>query len=573
MPDYGELKDLLRSRYENLWTEQSSWRAHWQEISENMQPRRARFYEKDANKGDKRNQKIINNTPLIAGRTASAGIMASMSSPARQWWRLAHPDPDVMKRAGVKAWLFRRQTLMTSIIAKSNLYNALAGAVYPDLLYFGTHASFLEEDTEKIIRIYPQAIGEYVLDTNEFGEVDTIGRDIPMTVRQLVRKFGIENVSENVRDMYQKSNYSTMIRVIHFVCPNEDYDQFSPFSKKYLSVWFEKGDSKKGRFLRVAGYSRFPVIGPRWALTNSVSDVYGFSPAMDVLGDAKELQHLEKQKARLSDKLADPTLAVPEEMKNSRITLIPGQHIYVPRSASGLRIEPVQQIAPQGPAVLGELISQVERRINDGFFASLWLMMNQDDRTQPATAREIAELHEEKMLQLGPVVERFEDELLNPTLDFVFDRVDDLGLQEDPPEELAGETLKIEYISVMAQAQRLVTAASTEKFVSFTLGLAQAKPEVLDKLNSDAIVESMAVTMGVDPDFVMDQKQVESIRSKRAEAEQAAQQGEAMVQGAKGLKDASQTDTEKLQELARMMGGPAGASAAGFMPPGGLPMQ
>jgi len=568
------LKQLLTQRYSQLWTDQSTWRDHWQQIAEQQQPRRARFYDKDANKGDKRNAKIVNNTPLIAMRVAAAGMMAGITSPARQWFRLTHPDPDLLKSSKVRAYLFRREALMTNIIAKSNIYNALAGAVYPDTLAFGTHATFFEEDTESIVRFYPQAIGEYVLSTSNRGVIDTLGRDVPMTTRQLVQSFGLKNVSGVVKDQYDKGIYDQLHRVIHFVHPNEDYNPKVLGSKKWASRWFEKNDyGEPDKFLRQSGYGRFPVLAPRWALTNSVSDVYGFSPGMDALGDCKELQHLEKRKATIVDKISDPTLAIPEDMRNQRISLVPGDHVLVPRTAQGQRIEPIQSLAPGAPTAVQDLIDRVEQRVAKAFYADLWLQIINDDRTQPRTAREIAERHEEKMLQLGPVVQRAEDELLDPLIDYVYERVDELGLQEDPPKELQGQALGIEYISVMAQAQRLVNVSSTERFVSFALGFAQAKPEALDKLDADAIVEDMGVILGVNPRYIVDQDVVDEQRAQRAKQNQAAQQGEAMLKAAKGAKDASSTEPDKIAALAQMMGGQAGAAQAGFTQPGGMPMQ
>jgi hypothetical protein len=376
-----------------------------------------------------------------------------------------------------------------------------------------------------------------------------------------------------VKDAYDHGSYDQIIRVVHFVCPNEDYQYGNAFSKKFGSYWFEKASEDPEKFLKKAGYDYFPVLAPRWSVTNSVSDVYGFSPGMDALGDCKELQHLETRKANLVDKITNPTLGVPEDMKNQRVSLVPGDHVYIPRAAQGQRIEPIQVVAPQSLAVANELIATCEVRVNKAFYADLWLQLIQDDRTQPATAREIAERHEEKMLQLGPVVERSEDELLDPFLDFIYAQVDALGLQEEAPPELQGMHLGIEYISVMAQAQRLVNVSSTERFVSFVLGLAQAKPEALDKLNTDALVETMAQTLGVNPEFVNDQDDVDDMRAERAQAEQAAQQGKSMVEGARGLKDASQADPDKLAELAQMLTGPVASRAGGFGPPGGLPMQ
>lgn len=568
------LKQKLTGRLQRLKNEQSSWREHWREISEQIQPRRARFNELDATTaGRKMNDKIINNTPLIAMRVAASGIMAGLTSPARQWFKVVTADPDAMKYSPVKNWIYKREQLMALIIAKSNAYNSFAGAVYPDLLAFGTHATFLEEDVEEFIRLYPQATGEYYLAVNFRGVVDTLFREIPLTVRQLVDKFGVDNCTEQTKQAYEQGTYDKLVTVIHAVCPNQDYaGVIHPYyGKKFASYWWEKSDPGDESFLKKAGYDRFPVLAPRWALTNSVSDVYGFSPGMDALGDCKELQHLELRKAMLVDKLSAPPLGVPEEMKTSRISLIPGETVYIPRMAAGAKVEPIMTVPPQGLMAVKDLIQEVESRVGKGFYTDLWLQIIQDERLQPRTAREIAERHEEKMLQLGPVVERLENEFLDPLLDYVFQIIDDRGLQPPPPEDIQGMGLKIEYISIMAQAQRLVNVSATEKFVSFALGFAQARPTALDVLNVDVIVQRMAQQLGVDPEFIRDEREVEAERQARAEKEQAAQMGGAMVQGARGIKDASQGDVAKIQDLAQMMTGPVAASAAGVPPPGGMP--
>jgi len=53
----------------------------------------------------------------------------------------------------------------------------------------------------------------------------------------------------------------------------------------------------------------------------------------------------------------------------------------------------------------------VENRIERSFYVDLFLMLANSDRRQ-ITAREIEERHEEKMLMLGPVLQRLNDELL-----------------------------------------------------------------------------------------------------------------------------------------------------------------
>ncbi|WP_323159473.1 portal protein, partial [Pseudomonas marginalis] len=77
--------------------------------------------------------------------------------------------------------------------------------------------------------------------------------------------------------------------------------------------------------------------------------------------------------------------------------------------------------------------------------------------------------------------------------------------------------LKVEYISVMAQAQKSVGVSSIERFVGFVGGLANMKPEALDKLNTDEMIDNYAESIGVSPTIVSSNDQVAAIRQQRAE--------------------------------------------------------
>jgi hypothetical protein len=78
------------------------------------------------------------------------------------------------------------------------------------------------------------------------------------------------------------------------------------------------------------------------------------------------------------------------------------------------------------------------------------------------TATEVAERHEEKLLMLGPVLERLHNELLDPLIDTTFSRMIEAGAVPPPPEELLGVELNVEYVSVMAQAMKLTGITSIE---------------------------------------------------------------------------------------------------------------
>jgi hypothetical protein len=97
-----------------------------------------------------------------------------------------------------------------------------------------------------------------------------------------------------------------------------------------------------------------------------------------------------------------------------------------------------------------------------------------DERgAQRPTAREIDERHEEKLLALGPVLERTNDELLDPIVDRAFQLMEDSSLIAAAAEELHGVKLKVEYISILAQAQKLVGVSSQDRFLQSVGAMAQ----------------------------------------------------------------------------------------------------
>jgi hypothetical protein len=199
----------------------------------------------------------------------------------------------------------------------------------------------------------------------------------------------------------------------------------------------------------------------------------------------------------------------------------------------------------------------------------LWLMMAQTDRRQ-MTATEVAERHEEKMLQLGPVLERLEDELLDPLIDRVFAIALRAGHIPPPPQELQGQELRVEYISILAQAQKLLGTASVERLAGFVGNLAAVNPGVLDKVNMDAMVSEYSEMLGTNPNLLHPDEQVQQARQARAQQQQALmaqQQMAGMVQGAKTL---SETDMEGDTALNRLMG-TLGGMASGMAGTGTTP--
>jgi hypothetical protein len=569
--------EILRGQLE---AERSSFMDFWRDLSNYLLPTRARFTVTEANNGQRKNQKIIDSTASLALRTLRAGMMSGVTSPARPWFRLTAPDPDLSEVSSVKEWLHVVSQRMNTVFGKSNLYNVLP-ILYGDLGGFGTSCMYVEEDFEDVVRFHSFPIGSYMIAKDSKGKVNTFFREFRMTVRQLIEKFGQdeetgeiiwERFSTHVKNQYENGQLETWIDVCHVIYPNDEFNPNLLHSKykRFASCYYETGGSGKtsyltqgvddDRYLSEKGYDYFPVFCPRWEVTGE--DVYATEcPGMTALGDVKALQLMHKRKAQAIEKMVNPPLVGPSALRNQKTSLLPGDVTYLDTAGNSQQLRPIHEVNFR----INELLLDIEahqNRIQRAFFEDLFLMLSQSNRRE-ITAREIEERHEEKLLALGPVLEQLNQDLLDPLIDITFAIMLKRGHIPEPPEELQGVALRVEYISVMAQAQKLAGISGMERFASFVGQMVQLTGDttVLDKIDSDQFIDRYADRLSVDPDIVRSDEKVAEIRQSRAQASQAAQTAEVIKQGAGTIKDLSQTDMSGDNALSRMIDGGAAQAA------------
>jgi hypothetical protein len=535
----GSDREKIYTRWGQLKAERASWLAHWKEISDYLLPRSGRFFIQDRDKGWRRHNNIYDSTGTRSLRVLAAGMMSGMTSPARPWFRLTTADPELDNQGEVKLWLAQCQKVMLDIFARSNTYRALH-SMYEEIAAFGTGASIILPDYQNVIHHYPLTTGEYCIATNYRGEVDTLYREFQKTVHELVAEFGYENCSNSTKSLYDRGSLDQWVTIVHAIEPRSDRDHTKSDSMNmaWKSCYFEL-NGERSKYLRESGFSKFPAVVPRWATVGG--DIYGNSPGMEALGDIKQLQHEQLRKAQAIDFKTKPPLQVPTSMKNRDIEALPGGISFVDMGSPSAGIKTAFEVNLDLSHLLAD-IGDVRERIRGSFYADLFLMLaNQTDARMTAT--EVAERHEEKLLMLGPVLERLQNELLDPLIDITFDRMIEAGIVPPPPESIQGINLNVEYVSMLAQAQRAVGTNSIDRFVG-TLGqVAQYKPEVLDKLDTDKWADSYADMLGVDPELIVQKEQVDLIRQQRAQAQAKQAQMDQLNQASQTAKNLGQTPT------------------------------
>lgn len=583
--------EILRSQLE---IERSSFLSHWRTLGDYILPRRPRFTVTDVNRGERKNEKIIDSTATLAIRTLRSGMMGGVTSPARPWFRLATSDPNLSEVSSVKYWLHTVTQRMATVFLRSNLYNVLP-IVYGDLGCFGTAAVMIEEDfSGAVIRLYPFPIGSYMIANNDKLKVDVFFREFRYTVRQLVMKFGEMdqktgavkwgNFSTYVKSLWDQKHYETWVDVCHLIQPNPEYDgrRLQSKYKKYSSTYYEKGVSGQSQqnymngpnddvYLSEKGYDYFPVLCPRWEITGE--DVYGTDcPGMTSLGDIKQLQLGERRAAQAIEKMIKPPMTGPTSLRNQSASILPGDITYVDTREGQQGFSPAHEIRNPFIRELEEKQGQIRQRIRRSFYEDLFLMLAMDPRSEPPTAREIDERHEEKLLALGPVLEQLNQDLLDPLIDDTFDimlrqSVDSAGnyypnsLIPEPPPEIRGQQLKVEYVSVMAQAQKMLGIAGVERFVNFSSNLVNLtkNQDIIDKVDWDYTLETYGDMTSIPPRMLKTPEAVAEIRAERAKAMQAQAQSQMMAETAGAAKDLAAAPLNEDNALAALISKTKGA--------------
>lgn len=524
----------LDQRVTSSTNERWSWWLHWREIAEFTLPRRYRWLVTPNlwNRGNAINGRIVDNTATIAARLCASGMMSGITSPTRPWFKLKLKNQTSKGTGAVAEWLTQVEDLMYRVFAESNFYNAV-GVMYHDLVVFGSACVFIYEDFDNVIHCYNPCLGEFFFCNSPKLEVGYVYREFVMSAEQIVAKWGEANVSENVKSLYSTpAGRSKEVIIRHAL---EPYNKLSGinYPAKFIDTYWEKGCYTP---LEMRGFDEWIALTPRWDIVSN--DAYGRGPGMDALGDTKQLQQEQVRKAQAIEKMVNPPLVGDIQLRNQPASALPGGITYL-AGAANIGLKPIYQVNPPVQEIMLD-IEKVQERIKSTYYNDLFLMISQLNTVRSAT--EIDARREEKLLMLGPVLERLENEALGPAVRRVFNILTRGKLLPPAPPELAGAPVEVEFMSMLAEAQRASKMTTMERLVGTVGNLAAGDPQVLDKVDFDMYVDLYNEALGNDPRLVRDEKAVAVLREQRAKAQQSQQMMEQTLGSAKAAETLSKTN-------------------------------
>lgn len=564
-----KLRDHCDRREASMRASRSEIEPIVRDISQLTQPARSRFMPMDGATKRRRavSPSMRDGHGTRASRILQNGLNSGLSSPSRVWFKLKLSDKDMMQSYATKAWLQSVERVMMDFFQATNFYEAVKTG-YGELGLFGTEAAFMESHWRAGMVTHPLTFGEYWIAEGDDARPDTLMRHAPMTAMQMVSRFvadkfesdklNWDRVSIAVRNAYDTSNYDRVFDVMHLCEPNPAWDakRLGVAGKPWRSVFWEK-NADAGRLLSVEGCYEQPFYAARWETVGG-GDPWGQGPGWDALADLRALQHNVKRYGDGTDLALKPPLVGP----TLKIKLAAGSYTATSQvDRDG--IKPVYTVPYQALDMLRQDLPRIYGKIDEAFSVDLFMAITEMDGVQPRNGAEIFSRNEEKLTQLGPVIERVNVEKLGVAIDRTFGIVNRLGMVPPAPPEMQGQELQVDYVSILAQAQRAVGLSTVERSLGFIGNLSAVYPGIGDNIDSDAVAVDYWERVGAPMSGLRDPKDRDAMRADRAKAmaaKQAQDSAPAIAQGAKAAELMSKTDvrggTESL--LDAVTGGMAG---------------
>lgn len=533
----ADLKRIVENN-KILNSQNSDWRSYFQDLADFILPRKA-WITTVKSKGERLQfNYLYDSTAIRSARTAAAGFHSNLTNPSSKWFGLETRNKMVMKNHSIQKFFYDSRDAVLGALNNTNFDTSMQEA-YMDGLVFGTLNILQQADIKKKIRFTTIPIEQYNLEEDANGNIIAVYRNFKLTPIEAYMLWG-DKAGKIVRDIirdYEKeastsSKAFTDMDFLHYVGPRErrDFTKKDSLNMPFESVWIEPKGEDGPELIDEKGFEELPYHAGRWY--KDASDVFGFSPAMDVLADIKLLNAAKRTTLRRAMKEADPPISSPYKGYMAPLNFNPGSVNYRDSKHLNDKIEPL--VWNSNFQITKEFMEEVKQNIMDGFYVNLFRSLAEITKqmTVPEVQRRIAEA----MTELGPVVGRLTAEVHSPLILRTFFILYRNGELPAIPEELYGQDFDPMYLSPLAKAQREYEMQSMDNFLTRVGNIAAVMPQVLDKIEEDKTVDVMAEISGVSPEILRSPENIKKIREQRAKAQQAQAQLQALQQGAEVAK-------------------------------------
>jgi len=551
------LAKKLIERNEELKAQKLVWEDHWEELAELIMPRKSNI-KSTFERGEYLNDDIFDSTAIRASRTMASALIGMLWPSGSKSFRL-NPPKSIDQTKENKEYYDRVSEIMANAMdnPKSGLPVAL-DEYMQDQAVFGTSgiAIFPSEEEGSDIVYQPWNIKEMSIDEGQNGFVNTVYYEFEWPIRKVIEKYGIENVSQVLREKASNGKADDMVKILHVIQPKKQLMEFFGRAKGNQGMAFSSIhlEIQTKKILLQKGFDEMPIKVTRFR--KGSGEIYGRSPGIDALPDIREVNFIWQSLTVAIEKSLDPPLALISDGKLGGGTLdtSPGAfNVFKPTGRLGVD-NPIVQLPTNGELQsTSQLIEELRQSITEHFFIDKLLDFNnttqmtlgeaqirntlRNDALRSIFARQTAEL-------FVPLVERTFNLLLKmgklgfsqnsqEAQDALLEGKNVLIIPDDVAEMMAAGEDVFE-ITFITPAERLLRSREAEGIVrlwEFALQIAPVQPEILDNLNADISLRELGSILGAPNEILNDEDQVTINRDIRLQAAIQQQQAEQLQQG------------------------------------------
>jgi len=525
---------MLVREYEALATERSDWENTWQDVADHILGR-GDYQTHNTLQGRKRMTEIYDTTAKQSVSLLAGGLNSLMTNPAAEWFHLRPENARLLDDEDVARWFEDAELQMYATInSPTSRFHPQSHELYLELVAVCTAAMFID-DANGGPMFSSRPLSEIFISENAFGIVDTVFRAFRYTARQAVDAWG-KKAPEQAHKALERGATEEKFQFLHMVKHTSDPRPL-PFKRSGFPYEAAFLDLDNKEVIQTGGYHEMPYMVVRWE--KDASETYGRGPGITALADAKMLNEMKKTLLQSGQLKVAPPVMLDDDGVETQVDLRPrGRNIVRP----GMLNPPIQALDMGGDLGWGDwVVRDTRQQVQDAFHYEL-LQLIRDPRM---TATQVLELSTNIQRLLAPVLGRFQTEFLEPMLERTFAIKLRHGDFLPPPSALAGQEIRIEYVSPVARAQREADANAIVELFTIGSNLSQVDPDILLVMDSEAGFREIAKQRGVPFSVLRSREQVETLRqaqremaAEQAQREQATQAAETAAKVLPALRDA-----------------------------------
>lgn len=304
--DYKFRKKL----FDKLKNDRKTWDNMYQVVGEYVSQVKQNF-ENSPQAGEFLVEDVFDSTGSFAAHNSASALLGMLwHGSAKQSIEISAPDG--LEMTGELADYYARmtETLVGAMDdPKANLGIALMEYM-ADQLIFGTSGVGVESGDDSLLMFKPYGVKELYIDEGKNGQVDELYLLFEWTIKRIVDEYGLENVSEKIKEKYEDKQWLERAKVLICIYPRiEKKADAGVLAMPYETVHLEYDN--ECHVLKESGFSSLPIKVGRFKKLNY--ERYGRSPAMDALPDIREANVLREAVIIATEKNLDPPLGIMDD--------------------------------------------------------------------------------------------------------------------------------------------------------------------------------------------------------------------------------------------------------------------